>query len=511
MDLSGSSTKFRSIYLDESEFLLDVVFDREPTNIDFGLSGQYSTQKISIKSGKVLDNSGKLIDVFNSGNKYSIIGKKNNVNYASNDRVLSIYSDPLIFSGDCYLYYTNRSASTESASFSLKTKSPTISYRTGTTLDSLNFTGEIVNESSKNFRFFEFSGEGITTGTHSPVISGGSTGQFTFSTADTGVTDGSFLIDFIYNFGEEEQTIQYRNITPAPSATGYINTSYAGPINNSSTSVDVSYFWEEDSNLEITFDYVYGSGNIYEGTTIFDAFGSGNYSGLVNKVGSIYSTDLAGTGNYSFIYNEVNFTGQSTGINGNGTWENVVATGEVSWTVLSFLVGYESGVLATGGKFVTLTKYLDESYSGQYEFPSGFYTGTPGVSQYGAGTPAETFSSPTGIYTGTYVGGLAELESYITLYGSGVMTDAITNILVGSKTLTNTWNIFSGKLGETGVDFLANSMYSGNRYSGRSTIPSGLNYLQIGIDYTNPHDFTYDSGTLTISNGFLTETLQIYA
>lgn len=513
MDLTGLTTKSRSIYVDSGEFMLDVFFDSEPTNIDFGLSGQYSTQKMSIKSGKVLDSSGKMIDLFNSGNKYSIVGKNNNVNYCSNDRVLSVNVDPLIFSGDCSLFYTNRSAATESASIYFNTLKPTLTYRTGTTIDSLNFTGEIVNESSKSIRLFEFSGEYITTGTHSSTIAAGATGTFDFSTTDTGVNDGSFLIDFTYNFGTDQETIPYVNIAAAAAPTGYINMSYAGPINDSSTSVDVLYFWEEDSDLSITFEYTSGSGNIYKETTIFDAFGSGDYSGIISQVGTLYSTNLVGTGNYSFYYNEVLLYGEGvTGTAGNGILENIAATGNVEWSFDCTLVGYESGILATGNYFVTLSKYIDSSYSGEYTFPSGFFTGTPPLySYYNTGLGLEYFYSPTGLYTGAYLeSSPIALESYIIKYGSGIMTDAVTDILVGSKNLTTVWNITSGLMGETGVDFKANSMYSGNFYTGTSSVPSGINYLQIGIDYTNAHEFSYDSGTLTVSNGFITESLTIY-
>lgn len=512
MDLTGLTTKSRSIYVDSGEFMLDVFFDSEPTNIDFGLSGQYSTQKMSIKSGKVLDSSGKMIDLFNSGNKYSIVGKNNNVNYCSNDRVLSVNVDPLIFSGDCSLFYTNRSAATESASIYFNTLKPTLTYRTGTTINSLNFTGEIVNESSKSIRLFEFSGEYITTGTHSSTIAAGATGTFDFSTTDTGVNDGSFLIDFTYNFGTDQETIPYVNITAAAAPTGYINMSYAGPINDSSTSVDVLYFWEEDSDLSITFEYTSGSGNIYKETTIFDAFGSGDYSGIISQVGTLYSTNLVGTGNYSFYYNEVLLQGEGvTGTAGNGILENVVATGRVEHGFFSTVVGYESGILATGTLYVILSQYLDESYSGIYTFPTGFVTGTPYQSQYDIGFGLQTFQNLTGLYTGVSPELTVPLENvYITKYGSGIMTDAVTDILVGSKNLTTVWNITSGLMGETGVDFKANLMYSGNFYTGTSSVPSGINYLQIGIDYTNAHEFSYDSGTLTVSNGFITESLTIY-
>lgn len=507
MIVSGNSRVKRPVYIDSNGFQFDTIFSTEPTDFTFGILGD-SITKVKISSGKIFDENNKFVTFFENDKTNSIVYRNSNISLVKDQKAYSCYGDrESVISGDSYIFFENNSESNVSLEAYLKSSKANVSYLTSATTDSLNFSGSIVNNSDKKVVLFDYYGENITRSGFSSSIFPGQTGYFQYSIPESGDISGSHRISFDYNFGNEYSDVLYYNPNLEDSPTGYINYSFVSPSKLQSSTIDITYNWEVDTDLSIEFVYDSGYGDISSVAHLYDAVGSGEYNGYVIGTGPLYSSNMVGTGKYSFYSNGSLFTGIATGSGGLGTIIHTLV-GPVNLNYSVTAQGYESGVLAQGIINGQLLVNLTESDSGKYTFSSFPVTGTPSYSTEVSGLGV--FVPATGSYTG-YLNGEYTLEGYATVNSSSSMTGATGNVVIGSKNLTNTFRFTSGFLGvDVPVDYYSGNMYSGNSYSGTSRIPAGLHYIQAELFYDGVFINTIDSGRIIISNGITTEELSFY-
>lgn len=506
MIITGNSEIKRSVYVDENGFQLDVLFNLEPENIECGVSGDSKTS-FKIVSGRFLDESGNFAGFYKKDKKHSIVYKDKNLSFLIDNEIYSCHKNrEQVISGDSFLYIKNGSTGNASASVYLKSSKPSIDYSVSNTTGSYLFTGSFVNSSSKKVNLFDFTGNSITKISHSSWVNPSETGIFVYNSLETGDLNGSHNIDFIYNFGTENKDILYYNPSFEIPQTGILNYSLYQGQKNFSSLLDIIYDWETDTNLSIQFVYTSGSGAFYESAELFDAYGSGVYSGLVEGNGYIYSNDLVGTGRYSFYKNTNLFSGIASGSGGNGSvFYNLTGPLALNYSIMGS--GIESGVMAEGYLNSELIVNLVDADSGRYTFTNYLVTGTPlSSNQVGGGA---FFDPATGVYTG-YLNGEYILEKYISINSGSSMVGATTNVLTNNKTLTGVFTLTTGFMGEDAVNYYTNNLYSGNTYSGTSYVTSGLKYIQAELYYLDPLIGSKDYGKFIVSNGIITEEIEFY-
>ena len=307
---------------------------------------------------------------------------------------------------------------------------PAITFSPLVTTDLLNYTGTwSIEEGSQLYdispEFMVYnSGIGGIASSGNYVLQGSGLGSGHYEKIDFSFDFGIINASIPIYYQQEYSYTGYLNVANENTASGVYIDETGTWRHYSYNNFSVSSLWNAETHFNISLEYLGRSGQqVVPGTGV----GTGNYSGFINGSGYVRSNRLTGT-----IFPIEGNSSQFNPVIGVGTGAKYVyTTGPISYDYAINVVGYESGVAATGVLMGTLSGYVNDG-SGHYHFNTNV-VGTPWISVWNGGI----FTSPTGNYTGS-VDTIAILSKYVEVFSSGVfLGTGINSYISGDASLFN--------------------------------------------------------------------------
>lgn len=392
------------------QFNINLIADSLLGGINFGVSGSGQKINFNCSSGKIIDNNGKFISIYNTNEQFSISG---NVTSGSYDYFINgfpvSYGNSKSSSGFNYFYLEPYNINCQYNLF-INGERPVLSTNpinifSGNPIGS----GFIINNSL--FPIKIFSGSFTNFSSDPPfTLSGLFTGDLNNSgvfyiNQSGGDSVGNYTGNLqLFTNGGTFNLNSIINITGSPSQLEY-SLSLDGPnvISDGGNQLyysNIQYLSGSGMGLLVSLEYISGSGNFYTSIPVTSGF-SGNISGYISNFGILnqFKTGI-GTG----IGGQLN--NSTTGfVSGYISGDLQYATGTFVWPYSVLVTGYGTGVnysgLGTGIQSVQITGTII-SGSGIFSFDNSVTNSISSLKSVGAtgyihGTGSISFNTPVSL------------------------------------------------------------------------------------------------------------------